>query len=116
MLRLFLLLVCFWMLCFPANAVESVRYDGNALIEDCEGEYFQAVACASFIEGIFHGSLSTTTALKVKPVFCLPAVYSNRLIRDSVLAWIRKNPKFHFMDAHSLVFGALRKQYPCSNN
>lgn len=101
----------------PASASDTPRFDGKALLQQCDSaEPLIAMSCWSFITGVLEGSLATSAAREEKPIICLPEVYSQRMIRDSVLAWIRLNEQYQPLSSGPLVTQAMRRQFPCNSD
>ncbi|WP_416366631.1 Rap1a/Tai family immunity protein [Sphingobium yanoikuyae] len=101
----------------PSAASETPRFDGTELLKQCDSEEPAiAMGCWSYISGVVEGSLSTSRALGAEPILCLPEIYSERLVRENILAWIRANGRYQNLTAGALITQAMRKQYPCKRD
>lgn len=89
----------------------------SEVLQQCRGETalggFDMTLCWQYVEGVIRSSSFTARRLKSSPTFCLPEVYSRKMVRESVFAWVEKNAAYIDMPAHAVILMAMERQYPC---
>jgi hypothetical protein len=104
-------------------AAPVAAQDGNddlamrEVVAQCEGESAfgetDVFSCWQYIDGVISSSSFTARMLQMDPIFCLPEIYSRRMLRESVLAWVSKNEAVIDLPAHVVILTAMERQYPC---
>jgi hypothetical protein len=87
---------------------------GNDLFAACTGTDSSSGAgyflCYGYISGIVDYSYYVNVGSNQ---FCVPAGVTKGQLKDTLIAFLRRNPKDRHLSASVIVVAALREAYPC---
>ena len=103
--------VAAWGTTLYENPVEAAYYDGNGLLEVCEGLVPQGATMYAI--GIIDYAQIIAFQSEIASSICVPQDVTGGQVRDVVCNYLRGNPQNRHWDAAALAHNALSSAFPC---
>lgn len=97
-----------------AGKAEASYYDGSQLLEWCEGDDANKIACVAYLAGMsdITDTYDNWGVLKERD-FCIPDSATLSQLVKVVIKGLNEKPENLHLTASSLVFNIFYKAFPC---